>query len=245
MQNLNHVSHLNLTDPLQPTNPPIHPVIPPLTPVNPIPTPVNPTPTPIRPSKPIGGGTDAHGCRTPAGYSWCPRENRCVRVWEVAKERGITPQQAGRYCNSRPHPPHPPPPRPWPPMPMPTVDVVGSYTDARGCRPSAGYTWCPRENRCVRIWELADDRGTSPSEASAYCNSSGGRSQPPSRHSETTRSAAARTYEKTTDDDKKSFMDKHGMVVYIAIGVIVALLLVIVLLILFRGKKGSRFSRRR
>lgn len=45
----------------------------------------DPAPTPAR----VGGDRDEHGCIGSAGYSWCARENRCVRPWEVAREHGI------------------------------------------------------------------------------------------------------------------------------------------------------------
>lgn len=31
--------------------------------------------------------------------------------------------------------------------------VLGGDTDEYGCKPSAGYTWCPSLNECVRAWE--------------------------------------------------------------------------------------------
>jgi hypothetical protein len=37
--------------------------------------------------------------------------------------------------------------------------VVGSDRDAHGCKASAGYRWCERENACVRPWELARAKG--------------------------------------------------------------------------------------
>jgi hypothetical protein len=37
--------------------------------------------------------------------------------------------------------------------------VVGSDSDAHGCKASAGYRWCERENACVRPWELARAKG--------------------------------------------------------------------------------------
>ena len=40
---------------------------------------------------------------------------------------------------------------------VPTNDldepVLGGDTDEYGCKPSAGYTWCPSLNECVRVWE--------------------------------------------------------------------------------------------
>lgn len=47
--------------------------------------------TPVKPDAPpqraIGGDRDAHGRLPAAGYSWCARENRCVRPWELAEEK--------------------------------------------------------------------------------------------------------------------------------------------------------------
>ncbi len=47
--------------------------------------------TPVKPDAPpqraIGGDRDANGCLPAAGYSWCARENRCVRPWELAEEK--------------------------------------------------------------------------------------------------------------------------------------------------------------
>lgn len=31
--------------------------------------------------------------------------------------------------------------------------LLGGDTDEFGCKPSAGYTWCPSLNECVRVWE--------------------------------------------------------------------------------------------
>ncbi len=62
------------------------------------------TPPPTGPR--VGGDRDEHGCIGSAGYSWCARENRCVRPWEVAREHNIamtgTPEENARafaaYC---------------------------------------------------------------------------------------------------------------------------------------------------
>jgi len=32
---------------------------------------------------------------------------------------------------------------------------TGSDRDAHGCIPSAGYSWCAKENACEQPWELA------------------------------------------------------------------------------------------
>jgi len=34
----------------------------------------------------IGGQRDEYGCLGPAGYSWCEKKQKCLRVWEEACE---------------------------------------------------------------------------------------------------------------------------------------------------------------
>jgi hypothetical protein len=53
------------------------------------------------------------------------------------------------------------------PIPLP-----GSDRDAHGCIPSAGYSWCAKENSCVRSWELAAKKSfANTAEAyEAYCS---------------------------------------------------------------------------
>ncbi len=53
----------------------------------------------------------------------------------------------------------------------PPAAMLGSDRDAHGCIGSAGYTWCAREQRCVRPWELAQARGFPVTEEAfrAYC----------------------------------------------------------------------------
>jgi hypothetical protein len=46
-----------------------------------------------------GGDRDEHGCLGSGGYSWCGRENRCVRTWELAKEKNLADEAVERYCN--------------------------------------------------------------------------------------------------------------------------------------------------
>lgn len=48
-----------------------------------------------------GSDRDAHGCIGSAGYSWCAREQRCVRSWELARERGFpaTAEAFRDYCS--------------------------------------------------------------------------------------------------------------------------------------------------
>lgn len=39
------------------------------------------------------------------------------------------------------------------------AQMVGGDTDAQGCIPSAGYTWCEKTKQCERPWELAEQKG--------------------------------------------------------------------------------------
>ncbi len=38
------------------------------------------------------------------------------------------------------------------------TNMVGNDKDTHGCIPSAGYQWCGKENKCVRSWELAQEK---------------------------------------------------------------------------------------
>lgn len=53
-----------------------------------------------RPAAMLGSDRDAHGCIGSAGYSWCAREQRCVRPWELAQTRGfpVTEEAFRAYC---------------------------------------------------------------------------------------------------------------------------------------------------
>lgn len=53
---------------------------------------------------PIGGDRDIHECLPAAGYTWCGREKRCVRPWELANEAGFenTAEGFARYCAAAP-----------------------------------------------------------------------------------------------------------------------------------------------
>lgn len=57
-----------------------------------------------------------------------------------------------------------------PPAPQPPV--TGADRDAQGCIGSAGYSWCEKEQACVRPWELAQQRGFDSTEANFrdYCS---------------------------------------------------------------------------
>jgi hypothetical protein len=51
----------------------------------------------------VGGDRDAHGCIGSAGYSWCPRTQRCERPWELAAAAGFesSPAAFAKYCEAR------------------------------------------------------------------------------------------------------------------------------------------------
>jgi hypothetical protein len=118
-------------------------------------------PTRRRPG-PIGGDTDAYGCKPSAGYRWCAREGKCVRPWELARKRGIDGSKVSAYCAKR----RAPSPTPRPDTPRP----VGGDRDEGGCLVGAGYKWCAREGKCARPWELAREKGFEGIEGfRAYC----------------------------------------------------------------------------
>jgi len=51
-----------------------------------------------------GADRDEHGCIGSAGYSWCAKEGKCVRPWELAKEKGFpsTEEAFRAYCSATP-----------------------------------------------------------------------------------------------------------------------------------------------
>ena len=51
-----------------------------------------------------GSDRDEHGCLRSAGYSWCEKEGKCVRPWELAKETGFasTEEAFRAYCSATP-----------------------------------------------------------------------------------------------------------------------------------------------
>jgi len=55
-----------------------------------------------RPAGRPGSERDTHGCIGSAGYSWCARENKCVRPWELAKEKGFSSTEDAfrAYCSA-------------------------------------------------------------------------------------------------------------------------------------------------
>ncbi|HQR70147.1 MAG TPA: YbaY family lipoprotein [Burkholderiaceae bacterium] len=48
-----------------------------------------------------GSDRDEHGCIGSAGYAWCAKEGKCVRPWELAKEKGLasTEEAFRAYCS--------------------------------------------------------------------------------------------------------------------------------------------------
>jgi len=48
-----------------------------------------------------GADRDDHGCMRSAGYSWCAREAKCVRPWELAREKDFasTEEAYRAYCS--------------------------------------------------------------------------------------------------------------------------------------------------
>ncbi len=53
------------------------------------------------PASAPGADRDDHGCIGSAGYSWCGREAKCVRPWELANEKGFasTEEAFRAYCS--------------------------------------------------------------------------------------------------------------------------------------------------
>jgi len=51
-------------------------------------------------------------------------------------------------------------------------NIPGADRDERGCIGSAGYSWCAKEGKCVRPWELAKEKGFASTEEAfrAHCS---------------------------------------------------------------------------
>jgi putative lipoprotein len=56
------------------------------------------------PASTPGADRDEHGCIRSAGYSWCAKDGKCVRPWELAKEKGFasTEEAFRAYCSGTP-----------------------------------------------------------------------------------------------------------------------------------------------
>eukprot|EP01089_Gocevia_fonbrunei_P016485 TRINITY_DN511_c0_g1_i2.p1 TRINITY_DN511_c0_g1~~TRINITY_DN511_c0_g1_i2.p1 ORF type:complete len:175 (-),score=35.31 TRINITY_DN511_c0_g1_i2:115-639(-) len=107
------------------------------------------------PNNKIGGKVDDHGCLGSAGYIWCSYENQCVRPWELAKQHNfsLSMENVQSHCDNQ-------------------SELVGGAVDDHGCIGSAGYSWCEKENQCVRPWELAKAKAleNTPEDFQAYCS---------------------------------------------------------------------------
>jgi len=84
---------------------------------------------------------DENGCLISVGYEWCEEQNICLRDWEFEEDwedvclaetfaaKSVQTNEEGSV-------------------------VLGEITDENGCLGSEGYTWCEKQNKCVRSWEL-------------------------------------------------------------------------------------------
>jgi len=111
----------------------------------------------------LGDEVDAYGCITTAGYTWCEQLEECVQLFEEAcvEETILTGDEtdidtiilgpeddstdaadAGSWFGGdEDYMSH-------------GDGFVGGDEDENGCLGSAGYTWCEKQNDCVRSWEL-------------------------------------------------------------------------------------------
>jgi len=110
---------------------------------------------------PMGGGSDSHGCVSMGGYTWCQTENKCIRPWELSKEKNFTgnmEQNVQEYCSGS--------------ATQSLKRTIGGASDTHGCIAGAGYSWCETEGKCVRPWELAAAKQieNTPSAFQSYCN---------------------------------------------------------------------------
>ena len=50
-----------------------------------------------------GSDRDVHGCIGSAGYRWCGSLERCVRPWELAKEKGLEKNEKAfvNFCEKK------------------------------------------------------------------------------------------------------------------------------------------------
>jgi uncharacterized lipoprotein NlpE involved in copper resistance len=49
----------------------------------------------------VGGDRDVYGCIGSAGFQWCAKEIKCVRAWELAKDKNFENSQESfkQYCS--------------------------------------------------------------------------------------------------------------------------------------------------
>merc|ERR1719419_635488 len=94
----------------------------------------------------LGGVRDENGCLGSAGYSWCEKQNNCVRSWELEGEwddecvAEATPSSDSSQSTSDSS---------GESNEEGSV-MLGGARDEDGCLGSAGYEWCEKQNNCVR-----------------------------------------------------------------------------------------------
>jgi len=106
----------------------------------------------------LDGERDENGCLQSGGYAWCDKQNDCVRSselegdWEDECVAEAYAAKSSVQSNEE-------------------GSVVGEVRDENGCLGSAGYTWCEKQNKCVRSWELQgewEDECVAETTASSY-----------------------------------------------------------------------------
>ena len=121
--------------------------------------------------------TDLEGtCNTEKGETYCPSLNECIQVWlekcpeykeyyreptactmEYAPVKGdivfpcdegecTTTLEFGNECVAKAQ-------GATNIKPIQEEPLLGGDEDEYGCIPSAGYTWCPSLDECIRVWE--------------------------------------------------------------------------------------------
>merc|ERR1719419_132667 len=98
----------------------------------------------------LGGVRDENGCLGSAGYSWCEKQNSCVRSWELEGQwedecvaEATYPSDSSESSSDSSGETN-----------GEGSVMLGGARDENGCLGSAGYAWCEKQNNCVRSWEL-------------------------------------------------------------------------------------------
>merc|ERR550517_761581 len=134
----------------------------------------------------LGGELDDNGCLASAGFTWCEKQNECVRSWELEGEWDdectVENSSSGDVSSSTSSSEEEPS--------SSTEDdngMLGGESDDNGCLASAGFTWCEKQNECVRSWELEgewDDECTVENSSSGASSSSSSSSEESSSSTE-------------------------------------------------------------
>eukprot|EP01090_Pellita_catalonica_P010766 TRINITY_DN2220_c0_g1_i1.p1 TRINITY_DN2220_c0_g1~~TRINITY_DN2220_c0_g1_i1.p1 ORF type:complete len:279 (-),score=50.57 TRINITY_DN2220_c0_g1_i1:73-909(-) len=106
-----------------------------------------------------GGDRGSNGCIPSAGYTWCAKENKCIRAWELAKKVQMDVKDMAAYCDGT----------------LNSTKVgADESANVHGCIASAGYSWCEKEQKCVKPWALMQEKQLKVSEDQfiAYCSGS-------------------------------------------------------------------------